>query len=148
MTHAVEDIKVLLVEDNDVDAEALRRAFRKAELHNPLIRATTAREALAILRGDEGHPRLRRPFVMLVDLKLPGHSGIELLREVRRDPGLRDTVGFVLTTSRHPDDKAAAYDLHVAGYMVKDNVGQDLARVAQVLQSYWTAVDMPAEVGL
>lgn len=128
---------VLLVEDDDVDVMAVRRAFQERKIANPLTVVRDANEALAALRGDR-RPKIPRPYLILLDLKLPGKNGIEFLQELRADPEHNDAVVFVLTTSRAEEDKAAAYGEQVAGYIVKENVGDGFLPRFAALDSYWT----------
>jgi CheY-like chemotaxis protein len=135
-------VHILVVEDDDVDAMAVERAFKRLKLANPTHRARDGLEALALLRG-EGQPALPRPFIVLLDLAMPRMNGLELLETLRGDPALRSTVVFVLTTSHEEKDRVSAYNLNVAGYMVKDNVGDDFLRVVTLLEHYWRVVELP-----
>ena len=138
-----EKVTLLLVEDNQVDREAVRRAFRSHRIAHPIVDADDGIEALERLRGSDRAPPLSRPYVILLDLNMPRMNGVEFLREVRADPELHDSVVFVLTTSKHDEDKVAAYDYNVAGYMLKSSVGTGFAGVVDLLQSYWRVVDLP-----
>jgi CheY-like chemotaxis protein len=137
---------LLLVEDNEVDREALRRAFRAQHITVPVVEAYDGLEALAILRG-EGGDRLRRPHMVLLDLNMPRMNGIELLKEIRADPSLKDTVVFVLTTSRSEEDIAASYDECVAGYLVKGELGRDFTGLLELLAAYTRVVELPEAAG-
>lgn len=136
-------IRLLLVEDDDGDAKAVRRAFKKAEITNPIDRVENGIEALEILRGENGHPVPTVPYILMVDLNMPRMDGIELVQVLRKDPKLRKTVVFILTTSKREEDKAQAYDLNVAGYIVKENAGRDFMRLVQLVDNYWKIVEMP-----
>ena len=110
---------VLLVEDDEVDVMVIRRAFQKSRIQAPLVVASDGMEALEILRGEGGKSRLAPPYIVLLDLNMPRMNGIEFLDELRRDPELRTTVVFVLTTSDAPGDVQAAFAHCVAGYFCK-----------------------------
>lgn len=138
-------VTVLLVEDNDVDREAVRRAFTRHRIANPIVEATDGLEALTILRGSAEQRPLPRPHVVLLDLNMPRMDGIETLREIREDPKLADTVVFVLTTSKADEDKTAAYDLNVAGYIGKSDVGAGFIRLIELLDHYWRVVELPGQ---
>ncbi len=71
-------------------------------------------------------------------------SGIELIAELRADPDLRDSVVFVLTTSRSEEDRVASYNLNVAGYIVKTDVGAGFVRLVEMLDHYWRIVELPS----
>ena len=81
-----ETVKIVLVEDDELDAEAVERAFRKQKIANPVIRAKDGVEALELLRGTDARPPLRRPYLVLLDLNLPRMDGIEFLNSLRSDP--------------------------------------------------------------
>ena len=136
-------VNLLVVEDNEIDREALRRAFRRHGVAQPVIDVDDGVEALAVLRG-ERDAALRRPYLILLDLNLPRMNGIELLDEIRRDPQLADSVVFVLTTSRSDDDKSAAYAHHVAGYLVKGDLGTGFAGLLELITAYCKVVELPA----
>ncbi len=136
-------VTVLLVEDNEVDREGVRRAFLRHKIANPIIDAVDGVSALEILRGTGARGRIARPYIILLDINLPRMNGIELLKEIRADGELRDSVVFILTTSRSDEDKMASYDLNVAGYMVKSDVGAGFIKLITLLNHYWRVVELP-----
>lgn len=137
-------VTILLVEDDDGDAKAVTRAFAKAKIANPIERAQDGVEALELLRGDNGKSAVRSPVLLLVDLNMPRMNGIDLVRCLRDDPHLRRTIVFLLTTSKSEEDIAAAYDLNVAGYIVKQNAGADFLSLVGMIDNYWKIVEMPS----
>jgi signal transduction histidine kinase len=138
-------VHVLLVEDDDVDIMAVKRAFSASKVDNPVLVARDGVEALAMLRG-EGGPAVPRPYMILLDLNMPRMGGLEFLRELRSDPEHGRAIVFVLTTSAAKEDRAAAYSEFVAGYMVKANVGQDFSRMVKLLDAYWMILDSNEEL--
>ena len=136
-------VNVLLVEDNDVDREGLHRAFRRHRIANPIWDAVDGIEALATLRGQDGRDRIPRPYIVLLDINMPRMNGIEFLRELRADNELHDSVVFVLTTSKSDEDKMAAYDANVAGYIVKSDIGAGFIGMVTLLDHYWKVVALP-----
>ena len=133
-------LNVLLVEDDDVDVMNVRRAFKKGNITNPLFVAGNGVEALEMLRrGDL--PKSRR--LVLLDLNMPKMNGIEFLRELRADPELGPTPVVVLTTSDAERDKVEAYNLHVAGYLLKPVTFANFCETMASLNKYWTLVEMP-----
>jgi CheY-like chemotaxis protein len=136
-------IKVLLVDDDEVDRLAVRRAFKKHRIANDIVEATNGLEALALLRGGEGRPALERPYLILLDLNMPVMNGLEFLDALRADPALADAVVFILSTSRSELDVAQGYRRNVAGYMVKSNVGDGFLDAVRLLEAYWRVVELP-----
>lgn len=136
-------VRILLVDDNDVDVEAVQRAFVRSRIANPIMVARDGIEALEILRGTNGRTALARPLLMLLDLSMPRMNGVELLDALRTDPALRDTLVFVLTTSSSDEDKIATYHHNIAGYIVKSEVGEDFVRLTTLLDHYWRIVEFP-----
>ncbi len=112
-----ETLRVLLVDDSPADARLVAEALRSdaTELHV----ATDGREALAFLRREEPYAAAPRPDLVLLDLRLPGADGKEVLAEVKRDPALRRTPVVVLSTSAAERDVRAAYDLQANAYVTK-----------------------------
>jgi CheY-like chemotaxis protein len=133
-------LNILLVDDDEVDVMTVKRAFAKANITNPIFVATNGIEALELLRSTR-LPAARR--VVLLDLNMPKMNGIELLRELRKDPALAPTTVVVLTTSNEDRDRVEAYRLNVAGYLLKPVTFQTFAEVMAALNKYWTLQEMP-----
>lgn len=133
-------LNLVLVEDDDIDVMNVRRALERAHVTNPLFVAHNGLEALALLRSDQV-PSDRR--LVLLDLNMPKMNGIEFLRELRKDPALKATPVVVLTTSDDDRDKIQAYDLNVAGYLLKPVTFVNFVDVMAALNKYWALVEMP-----
>lgn len=140
--NAYDQVSILVVEDDDVDAAAIERGLQRARVANPIIRVKDGNEALAAMRG-EVETELREPFLVLLDLHLPTMSGAECLQEMRKDARLLDTIVFVLTTSNSLEERIAAYDANVAGYIVKSKAGRDFIELMTMLDCYMNVVQMP-----
>ncbi len=136
-------LSILLVEDDDGDAMAVRRAFRAMKISNQILRAVDGIDALDMLKGTNGRPKMLPPFILLVDVNMPRMNGIQFIEAVRADEELHGSITFVLTTSKREADKAAAYDLNVAGYIVKETVGQNFRSLTGLVESYRHIVEMP-----
>lgn len=132
-------LNLVLVEDDDGDAKAIRRAFDSAKVANPILRAKDGLAALDLLRSD----RVAAPYVLLVDINMPRMNGHEFVAALRADAGLHRAIVFMLTTSRSPDDINLAYDNNVAGYLVKDEAGSDFLAIIRMLDGFWNIVAMP-----
>jgi CheY-like chemotaxis protein len=133
-------LNILLVEDDDVDVMNVRRAFAKNHITNPLTVVGDGIEALKMLRGDD-LPKGRR--IVLLDLNLPRMNGIEFLRELRKDPALASTPVVVLTTSQDESDRIEAYQLNVAGYLLKPVTFTAFSDLMAALNKYWALVELP-----
>jgi CheY-like chemotaxis protein len=136
-------IHFLLVEDDDVDVMAVERLFRQRGLRHSLTVVRDGRAALAALRGAEGRRPLPRPYIIILDLNLPVMNGLELLRELRRDPVHRAAVVFVLTTSNADQDRRGAHEQNVAAYVLKSEAGHELQALGDLLESYCRLVQLP-----
>lgn len=133
-------LNILLVEDDQVDVMNVRRAFDRNRIANPLFVASDGVEALDMLR-DGRVPGGRR--IVLLDLNMPRMNGIEFLRELRHDPALRLIPVVVLTTSNDERDKVEAYNLNVAGYLLKPVTFLNFVELMAALNKYWTLVELP-----
>ena len=134
---------LLLVDDDDVAAEAVVRGLRKHALLCPIVVAEDGFIALEILRGHRAAQRIVKPYVVLLDLNMPRMNGFEFLRALRADTALRATLVFVLSTSGSDDDRARAYYENIAGYMVKSALGPQLKGLARFLTEYRSAILLP-----
>jgi CheY-like chemotaxis protein len=135
-------IHILLVDDDEVDVMNVQRAFKKNNILNPLYVAHNGLEALRVLRGkgESQMPESRR--LVLLDLNMPKMNGMEFLRELRADPALRPTTVVVLTTSDDDRDKVEAYQLNVAGYILKPVTFPSFAETMATLNKYWSISEM------
>lgn len=133
-------LNIMLVEDDEVDVMNVRRAFEKNHILNPLHVASDGIHALEMLRGGTV-PAERR--IVLLDLNMPRMNGIEFLRELRADPHLHATPVVVLTTSNDDRDRIEAYNLNVAGYLLKPVTFVDFVELMAALNKYWSLVELP-----
>lgn len=142
---AEKKIHILLVEDDEVDVMNVQRAFKKSNILNPLYMAANGLEALAVLRQEgkiePAMPQARR--LILLDLNMPKMNGIEFLRELRQDESLRSIPVIVLTTSNEDRDKVEAYNLNVAGYILKPVTFSNFVEVMATLNRYWMLSEIP-----
>ena len=136
-------LNVLLVEDDDVAAEAVVRSMQRAGIPCSVTWVEDGQAALEVLRGQDTKHHVPRPRLILLDLNMPRMNGFEFLEAARADPRLKDEVVFVLTTSAADTDRSRAYNENVAGYMVKSAVGPQFAKLTQLLDGYRRAVQLP-----
>jgi CheY-like chemotaxis protein len=137
-------LNILLVEDDEVDVMTVQRAFKKGNISNPLYIAGNGIDALAMLRGEPGQtsviPVERR--IILLDLNMPKMNGLEFLQELRADPTIRQIPVVVLTTSNEEQDRVQAYDLNVAGYILKPITFGSFVELMVTLNKYWALCEM------
>ncbi len=132
-------VSLLIVDDDDIDATALKRALQKLKLLNPLYRATDGIEAIELLRAGS----IPKPYIILLDINMPRMNGLEFLETLRADPELTHSIVFVLTTSKSDEDIMAAYREHVAGYLLKQRMDSDFMQVVNLLDHYWRVIELP-----
>jgi CheY-like chemotaxis protein len=131
---------ILLVEDNPMDVDLTLRAFRLRKLGNVVEVARDGEEALTLLTDMVNQGRL--PAVVLLDLKLPRLSGLEVLRHIKREPRLRAVPVVVLTSSREDSDVDSAYELGANSYIVKPVDFEKFMEVATQIDLYWCVLNV------
>jgi CheY-like chemotaxis protein len=136
-------VHILLIEDDEVDIMNVKRAFKKNNISNPLHVAHNGIEALEMLQGTAPGVQIPAPRVILLDINMPRMGGIEFLAELRKHPEHRSASVFVMTTSNEESDKIAAYDLNVAGYILKPLSFEGFTSAVSILNHYWHLCEMP-----
>ena len=134
-------VSILIVEDDEVDVMAIRRAFQETNISNPIYIAKDGIEALQKLRSRE----IPYPYIVLMDLNMPRMNGIDCMKEIRTDRNLKRTTIFALSTSNDEKDKLSAYDCNVAGYIVKSDIGNEFGKALKMLYQFLNVVDLPSE---
>ena len=133
---------ILLVEDNPLDLDLTLRAFAQQKITNPILVARDGEEALAFIsKWDAGEPE---PVVILLDLKLPKVSGLEVLEMIKSHPKYKTIPIVVLTSSDESSDVKKAYVLGVNSYIVKPVDFGKFIEVAKNIELYWTVLNNPA----
>ena len=110
---------ILLVEDDQMDVMNVQRELRKQNIAVPLLHARNGREALNLLRGENGETKIALPSVVMLDINMPRMNGLELLEVLRSDPEFAGLNVFIMTTSDLDTDRLRAKELAVSGYIVK-----------------------------
>ena len=131
---------ILLIEDSPEDTEAMRRAFKKSGLANPLRHCSDGDDALDYLfqRGPYAEPGMApRPGVILLDLNMPGTDGREVLAEIKNDEQLRQIPVVVLTTSSDERDIDKCYQAGANSYICKPVDLEGFMHAVQMLKDYW-----------
>ncbi len=132
---------VLLVEDDDIDIENVKRGFQKTNITNPLFIAKDGVEALEVL--EKG---IEFPLLILLDLKMPRMGGLEFLQRIRADKRWQRIPVVVLTSSKDEKDLIDAYKYNVAGYVIKPIEFGDFVEVLSKIGSYWMLCEFPTTV--
>ena len=138
-----ETVTLLVVEDDVVDQEIVKRSFKRADLAHPLVFANNGLEALKIMRGEKPDVSLQEPYMVLLDLNMPVMDGFEMLNEMRNDEKLQDKVVFVLSTSDDDRDVKRAYASGISGYIQKGNIAEGFSAATKMLSSYGDVVIFP-----
>lgn len=140
----LDDKIILLVEDEPNDVLLIQRAFQKAGLHNTLKVVRNGDQAIEYLSGEEEYADRKRfplPFLILLDLKMPGTDGFEVLGWARNVPSLKRLLFVVLTSSNLQSDVDKAYELGANSYLVKPVEFDDMVNLIQRFEAYWTEIN-------
>ena len=140
---------ILLVEDDDVDAELASRAFQRAKIENPLVRVRDGLDALDYLfaRGKYASRDARDlPAFLLLDLNIPKISGLEVLKAIRADERTQHLPVIILTSSGEEKDRLSAYKHFANSYVIKPLDYDQFVAAALQLSLYWTELNAPAPV--
>ena len=140
---------ILLVEDNRMDVELILEAFKEARLGNKIQVTYTGEDALDYVYGRG--PYADRsvyppPDLILLDLKLPGIDGHEILRRVKGTEGLKRLPVVILTSSRDEGDRAMSYDIGANSYLVKPVDFNEFIKVVQQVADYWLVLNVEPPV--
>jgi CheY-like chemotaxis protein len=134
---------ILLVEDNILDADLIRHAMQKSEANVNLDVARDGEEALLFLkRWEEGTPT---PIVILLDLKLPKVSGLEVLSSLKTHPRYKVLPVVVLTSSNLSEDIQKAYELGANSYILKSIDYDQFANAVGLIHRYWCGLNVHPE---
>ena len=137
-------IEILLVEDNPGDVRLTIEALRESKVHNNLHVAKDGVDALAFLRHEQGFTDTIRPDLILLDLNLPRRDGLEVLAELKEDPGLRIIPVVILTTSQAEEDILRSYALHANAYVSKPVDFERFMDVIRQIDNFFiTVVELP-----
>jgi len=143
MTDQSHAARILLVDDNANDIELTLDAFKEARLANAVDVVRTGSDAIDRLFGRTRRPDGRReplPDLILLDLKMPGLDGFEVLRQIKSAPILRRIPLIILTSSREEGDRAMSYDTGANSYLVKPVSFDGMLTVVRSIRDYWLTV--------
>jgi CheY-like chemotaxis protein len=148
---SVKPAHILLVEDSQLDIELTLDAFQEAHLKNSVAVARNGQEALDYLLGVGAfadRDQYPLPNLILLDLKLPGVDGFDVLRRIKAEPILKRIPVIILTSSKEEGDRALSYDLGANSYLVKPVSFEGFVRVVRQIDGYWLTLNVaPPEMG-
>ena len=136
---------ILLVEDNRMDVELTLDAFKEARLLNTIHVTATGLEALDYMFGRGQYAdrsRFPLPNLILLDLKLPGIDGFEVLRQIKSTPILRRVPVIILTSSKEEGDLALTYEIGANSYIVKPVSFDGFLGVIKQIEGYWISLNV------
>lgn len=134
------EIEILLVEDNESDAELTIRALKKSNLANRLHHAKDGQEALDFLFAEGSYANrkgLNTPQLILLDLKMPRISGLQVLERIKADKSTKNSIVIILTSSKEDPDVKACYELGANSYVVKPVQFDAFSKAISDLGMYW-----------
>jgi CheY-like chemotaxis protein len=137
--------QILLVEDNRMDVELTLDAFNEAKLLNTIHVAPNGQDALNYLFGRGKYADRNTyplPSLVLLDLKLPGIDGFEVLRQIKLTPVLKRLPVVILTSSREEGDRALSYDIGANSYLVKPVSFEGFLGVVREIEGYWLSLNV------
>jgi two-component system, response regulator len=142
------EVEILLVEDNPNDAEMVIKALEKNKISNKIFHISDGEEALDFIFAREkyiGRKNDLKPKVILLDLKLPKVSGLEVLKALKSDPVTRIIPVIVMTTSREESDMIESYQIGVNSYIVKPVDFDKFVEAIKVIGMYWLLLNQLPE---
>lgn len=137
-------VEVLIVEDDPADLELTLRALKRHQVVNNILVARDGAEAVQMLLGDQQNPPMEPPpRVVLLDLKLPKLSGLDVLRRIKSDPRTRRIPVVMLTSSQDDRDIARCYEAGANSYIVKPIRFEHLVEAMRLVGLFWLVVAAP-----
>jgi CheY-like chemotaxis protein len=140
---------ILLAEDDENDVILLERAFGKAEIKSPLFVVRDGEEAIRYLSGSgsfsdrKEHPL---PALLILDIKMPKTTGMDVLRWLRKQPVLNSLPALVMSSSAMPHDVERAYQLGANAFVVKPSSNEERVRLAINIKGFWLGFNRPPVV--
>jgi CheY-like chemotaxis protein len=139
---------ILYAEDDENDAFLVDYAFKQADIRNPLTVAPDGKVAIAYLEGSEPYSDrdiYPMPCLVLLDLKMPGHSGLDVLKWIRAQPTIANLPVLMLTSSNQESDIHTAYSLGANGYLEKPRNPKEMLLMAKAIKDFWLKLNRPPE---
>lgn len=147
MVRGIEPSRILLVEDDPYDIELIQLSFESYNFVNQIDIVTDGIQAVDYLFGQAGTPpSYSLPRLVLLDLKLPRLSGIQVLERIRHHPRTRQLIVVVMTSSAEDRDLEACYNLGVNSYIVKPLNFQQFVDMSRRVGFYWMMLNQPPRI--
>lgn len=137
---------VLLAEDNEDDILAIRRAWEKNSIANPLYIVRNGEECLDYLnqRGRYAEPGVApRPGILMLDIKMPRMDGLRVIEQIRSDEKLKRLPIVILTSSKMEEDRLKGYDLGANAYITKPVGFENFSEAIRAIHIFWELVELP-----
>jgi CheY-like chemotaxis protein len=137
---------VLMAEDEESDVFLLKRAFDDAGVKNPLLTVEDGQEAINYLSGAGQYADRTKfpiPHLIILDLKMPRKTGLDVLRWLRQEPKLRCLPAMIFSSSAHPLDVQAAYEIGANAFVMKPSGTQKRLELAKTLKDFWLSFNEP-----
>lgn len=141
LNNVFQPTNIYLLEDDEIDAMSIIRAFDRYSIDNPMIRFVDGQDALDFFAATNQ----TSPFIILLDLEMPRVNGFEFLERIREDHALSQSVVFVLSTSTVKEQITELYRNNIAGYIVKSDLDPNYDNLIRLLTSYFEIVQLPPQ---
>jgi len=146
MNTTIRTIEILMIEDSPSDALVAKEALAYAKVLNTLHVVDNGDDAMAFLRREGKFAGAAQPDMILLDLKLPGKSGQEVLVEIKSDENLKHIPVVILTTSKNEEDVLKAYNHYASCYITKPVNFENFSEVVRSIENFWfTVVTLPRQ---
>lgn len=134
---------ILIAEDDEADVFFMKRAFKKVELANPVVFASDGLAAIEILNHGKVNPDERLPGLVILDLKMPRRTGLQVLGWMREQPVLRGMPVLVFSSSSNQSDIELAYEAGASGFMIKPPSAEERMQVAEFIKNWVRLIQPP-----
>ena len=142
MTNNDNSVTILMAEDDDGHAMLVRERFESVGMNNPIIRFKDGTETWNFLAGPASGLEGGKSYLLLLDIRMPGLDGIEVLRRVKKDPRLKNMPVIMLTTTDDPKEIATCYELGCNNYLIKPVEFEKFAEVIKRLGLFLMIVNV------
>ncbi len=141
-----QEITILIAEDDDGHAELVQKNLRRAGIINSIIRFSDGTEALNFLckEGDSPHLIDGNAYVLLLDIRMPGLDGIEVLKKIKGDSSLKKIPVIMLTTTDDPREVAKCHEIGCSSYITKPVAYESFVDAVHKLGLFLTIVKVPS----